>query len=269
MLGSANAAQPAISGDRSSSSTSSRKTIRSAAGEAAATLAQEAGLGAVAGDHQPQVVARPARGEAGDQVVDPLGVGEPGQEQHVPAGRQPAPGEPRLHLGRVRVEELGGVDRRVGDGHPLGALGGEVGAVPGVDGLGRLDDQPPGVVRHRHRDVGAQVRRQHVRGGAEPVLLDAGADHVGHVGADRLGDGHHVHRQPGRLRRPDRVGDGDGVRAQVERHGQRRHAVGEQLDQSAGQPGQVAPVRHLVVADRLRSLDDDARRCTARCRPAA
>ena len=33
-----------------------------------------------------------------------------------------------------------------------------------------------------------EVARQHVRGGAELVLLDAGADHVGDVGPDRLGD---------------------------------------------------------------------------------
>ena len=49
------------------------------------------------------------------------------------------------------------------------------------------------------------------------------------------------------------------VRAQVERHAHRRHAVGEQLDQPAGHPGRVTAVGHLVVADRFRPFDVDAR----------
>ena len=66
-------------------------------------------------------------------------------------------------------------------------------------------------------------------------------------------------RQPGALRGTDRVDDGQGVRAEVQRHADRRHAVGEQLDQAPGQTGQVPAVGHLVVPDRLRSLDLDAR----------
>ena len=71
----------------SSSSTSSRNTIRSAAGEAAATSCRSSASRAVAGDDQLQARRQAAAGgEAGDQVVDALGVGEPGEEQHVAVG---------------------------------------------------------------------------------------------------------------------------------------------------------------------------------------
>ena len=52
--------------------------------------------------------------------------------------------------------------------------------------------------------------------------------------------------------------DRECVRAEVQRHADRRHAVGEQLDQASGHAGEVAPVRHLVVADRFRAFDLDA-----------
>ena len=45
------------------------------------------------------------------------------------------------------------------------------------------------------------------------------------------------------------------VRRQVQRHAHRRNAVGEQLDEAADHPGEVAGVGHLVVADPVRALD--------------
>ena len=51
----------------------------------------------------------------------------------------------------------------------------------------------------------------------------------------------------------------------IDRH-DGRHRLGEQLDEPAGQPGEVAAVGHPVVADRLGPLDGDARRCTGSSR---
>ena len=52
--------------------------------------------------------------------------------------------------------------------------------------------------------------------------------------------------------------DGECVRAEVQRHADRRNAVGEQLDEASGHAGEVATVEHLVVADRFRAFHLDA-----------
>ena len=64
LLGSTNAAQPAIKCGFSSSSTSSRKMIRSACRRRGRQLAQLLRLGPVAGDHQSQFLARRAGGRS-------------------------------------------------------------------------------------------------------------------------------------------------------------------------------------------------------------
>ena len=54
------------------------------------------------------------------------------------------------------------------------------------------------LVYSRHGDavVVAEVRGEHVGGGAEAALVDAGAHDVGDVGADGLGDGRDVGSRP-------------------------------------------------------------------------
>lgn len=94
-------------------------------------------------------------------------------------------------------------------------------------------------------------------GCAEAAGVDALADDVGDVGADGLG-----HRDDlggaDAARHLDSLLYGDGMRAQVEGHRNRRHSVAEQFDQPPDEPGQVAPVRNAVVADGIGSLDGDA-----------
>src|SRR3712207_8817191 len=63
----------------------------------------------------------------------------------------------------VEVEEVGGTDRRIGDGHPPSAAPTECGAVPGVDLLSRGNDQLAGVVRVPYRHVAVPVRGQQDR----------------------------------------------------------------------------------------------------------
>ena len=104
----------------------------------------------------------------------------------------------------------------------------------------------------------AEIGGEHLRRRTEELLLDGRAHHVGDVGADRLGDRRDVGRQARRPGHGEGIGHGGGVRGQVERHRHRRHPVGEQLDQSADDPAVEAGVGHLVVADRIGSLDGDA-----------
>ena len=59
-------------------------------------------------------------------------------------------------------------------------------------------------------------------------------------------------------RHPQRVCDGKCVRAEVQRHADRRNAIGEQLHEASGHASQVAPIEYLVVADGFRAFDLDA-----------
>ena len=71
-----------------------------------------------AGDDQLHPVPAARSGVRGDQVVDALGPGHPGQEQHVAVALQAAPGQRGVHRRRVQVEVGGRVDRRVADRDP-------------------------------------------------------------------------------------------------------------------------------------------------------
>ena len=239
--------------------------MRSARGDAAASSPQLLGLGPASGDDEAEPLVRGRALEAGDEVVDALRPREAREEEHVAVALEPARGEHAVDERRIEVEVLRRVDGRVRDADALAALLGEAGAVEGVDLGRRGDDEVAGVLRHRDAVVLREVAREDVRGGAEPALLDARAHDVRDIRPHRLGDRRDVHGQAGAPRGAHGVGDGHRVRAEVEREAHGRHAVGEQLDEPAGDAGEVAPVGHLVVADRLGPLDDDAGRCTAAC----
>ena len=70
----------------------------------------------IARDHEPEVMTRWARREPSDQVIHPLGAGQPGQIEHIAVARELTPVE---HLGCLlwpQTEIVSGVDGGVGDG---------------------------------------------------------------------------------------------------------------------------------------------------------
>ena len=204
--------------------------------------------------------------ESGDEVVDALRPREPREEQHVAVALEARARRARRRRARGSRSRycdvsIAGYEMRMRSRHCSAKRVPWNASISAADG----DDELAGVLRDGDAVVLREVAREDVGGGAEPALLDARAHDVRDIRPHRLGDRRDVHGQAGAPRGAHGVGDRDRVRAEVERQAHRRHAVGEELDEAAGDAGEVAAVGHLVVADGLGTLDDDARRCTAAC----
>lgn len=219
----------------------------------------QVGLGrTAAGDHETHLVLGARPGVRLDEVIDALRRGQPGQEEDVAVPLQTASLQSRLDLRPVEIHIGAGVDRRIGDRDALPTLRREVGAVQAVQFGGLLHDEVLGVFGDRQAVIRRQIAREQVCRGPETVLHHTVVDDVGDVGPDSLGDRGDVDRQPGLAGNVQRIVDGDRVRGQIERQGDRLDSIGEQLDKPADQTRDKAPVRHLVVTHGLRPLHGDS-----------